>query len=529
MAFSVRSLLISESVDASCKKILEENGIKVVEKKNMTKDELLVEIKDYDGLIIRSGTKVTADVINAAKNLKIIGRAGTGVDNVDIDTSTRNGIIVMNTPNGNTISAAELTCGMIMCLARKIPQGAASMRAGNWDRKKFMGMELYGKILGIVGLGRIGKEVATRMQSFGMKTIGYDPIIPAEVATTFGVEFVSLEHLWPRSDFITVHTPLMPSTEGLLNDETFAKCKKGVKVINCARGGIIDEEALLRALESGQCGGAGLDVFVEEPPKNLCLVNHPNVIACPHLGASTYEAQERCGKDIAAQIVDMVKGSSLVGAINAQALSRAVIPETKPWIQLGEALGMVAKAFAGQVNGQTKVQVATAGMSLRNTEHCVATAVTLGLLKGDLENHVNLINASLLAKEAGLTVVTKHDDAVPGDLTNVCALEITTSSASHKFLGSIQVGIPVLLEVDGAAFKQAVPLSGNLLIYKAMEYPQVLQSVAGVLASAGIQIESYNVTTAMEGDQWCIMKTTSLLVDLNLLEPYIKLSIQLTI
>ncbi|XP_041056345.1 D-3-phosphoglycerate dehydrogenase isoform X2 [Carcharodon carcharias] len=408
MAFSVRNLLISERVDASCKKILEENGIKVVQRESMTKNELLAEIKDYDGLIIRSGTKVTADVIDTAKNLKIIGRAGTGVDNVDVEASTRNGIIVMNTPNGNTISAAEMTCAMIMCLARQIPQGVASMRGGNWERKKFMGMELFGKTLGIVGLGRIGKEVATRMQSFGMKTIGYDPIIPAEVAATFGVEFLALEHLWPQCDFITVHTPLTPSTRGLLNDETFAKCKKGVKVINCARGGIIDEEALLQAIESGQCGGAGLDVFEEEPPKNLSLVKHPNVVSCPHLGASTHEAQGRCGKDIATQIVDMVKGRSLVGVINAQALSHAMAPETKPWIQLGEALGSVAKACAGQENGKIKAQVTTLGTSLKNAGNCIATAVVVGLLKGDLENHVNLINAPLFAKEAGL--IEKQQD-----------------------------------------------------------------------------------------------------------------------
>ncbi|XP_067843612.1 D-3-phosphoglycerate dehydrogenase [Heptranchias perlo] len=529
MAFSVRKFLISESVDASCKKILEENGINVVEKKSMTKNELLAEIKDYDGLIIRSGTKVTADVINAAKNLKIIGRAGTGVDNVDIDASTRNGIIVMNTPNGNTISAAEMTCAMIMCLARQIPQGAASMRAGNWERKKFIGMELYGKTLGIVGLGRIGKEVATRMQSFGMKTIGYDPIIPAEVATTFGVEFMALEHLWPQCDFITVHTPLLPSTKGLLNDETFAKCKKGVKVINCARGGIIDEEALLRAVESGQCGGAGLDVFVEEPPKDLFLVKHPNVISCPHLGASTHEAQGRCGKDIATQIVDMVKGRSLVGVVNAQALSHAMAPETKPWIQLGEALGLVAKACAGQVNDQMKVQVTTLGTSLKNAGNCVATAVMVGLLKGDLANQVNLINASLFANEAGLAITTNHSATTAGSPTNVCALEISTSSTSHKLLGSVQAGIPVLLEFDGATFSQAVPLEGNLLIYKAVPDPQILPSVGGVLASAGIQIESYNVSAVLEGEQWCIMRITSLLVDLNPLGPYVKVPTQLTI
>uniref|UniRef100_A0A8C3AZE5 phosphoglycerate dehydrogenase n=1 Tax=Cyclopterus lumpus TaxID=8103 RepID=A0A8C3AZE5_CYCLU len=311
---SIQTVLISESVDPRCKAILEENGIRVTEKPNMKRDELMAEIKDYDGLVVRSATKVNADVISAAHNLKIIGRAGTGVDNVDVDAATKKGIIVMNTPSGNTISAAELTCALLMSLSRNVPQAAMSMKQGNWDRKKFMGAELYGKVLGIVGLGRIGKEVASRMQSFGMRTIGYDPITTPEVTAGWGVEQMSLEQLWPQCDYITVHTPLMPSTVGLLCDETFAKCKKGVKVVNCARGGIIDEAALLRALESRQCGGAGLDVFVEEPPKNRSLVEHPNVISCPHLGASTKEAQARCGEDIALQIVDMVKGKSLVGA-----------------------------------------------------------------------------------------------------------------------------------------------------------------------------------------------------------------------
>uniref|UniRef100_A0A8C5A9W8 D-3-phosphoglycerate dehydrogenase n=1 Tax=Gadus morhua TaxID=8049 RepID=A0A8C5A9W8_GADMO len=313
----IKSILISESVDPCCKKVLEENGIQVTEKLNLTKEDLISEIKNYDGLVVRSSTKVTADIINAASNLKIIGRAGTGVDNVDVDAATKHGVIVMNTPSGNTISAAELTCILITSLSRHVPQAAMSMKAGKWDRKKFMGAELFGKTLGIVGLGRIGKEVASRMQSFGMKTIGYDPITPREVTAGWGVEQMTLEELWPQCDFITVHTPLMPSTTGLLNDASFAKCKKGVRVVNCARGGIIDEDSLLRALESGQCAGAGLDVFVEEPPKNRALVDHPNVISCPHLGASTSEAQARCGQDIALQIVDMVKGKGLVGAVSA--------------------------------------------------------------------------------------------------------------------------------------------------------------------------------------------------------------------
>uniref|UniRef100_A0A8I5UKR5 D-3-phosphoglycerate dehydrogenase n=1 Tax=Pongo abelii TaxID=9601 RepID=A0A8I5UKR5_PONAB len=314
MAFAnLRKVLISDSLDPCCRKILQDGGLQVVEKQNLSKEELIAELQDCEGLIVRSATKVTADVINAAEKLQVVGRAGTGVDNVDLEAATRKGILVMNTPNGNSLSAAELTCGMIMCLARQIPQATASMKDGKWERKKFMGTELNGKTLGILGLGRIGREVATRMQSFGMKTIGYDPIISPEVSASFGVQQLPLEEIWPLCDFITVHTPLLPSTTGLLNDNTFAQCKKGVRVVNCARGGIVDEGALLRALQSGQCAGAALDVFTEEPPRDRALVDHENVISCPHLGASTKEAQSRCGEEIAVQFVDMVKGKSLTG------------------------------------------------------------------------------------------------------------------------------------------------------------------------------------------------------------------------
>uniref|UniRef100_A0A2I3GDL3 D-3-phosphoglycerate dehydrogenase n=1 Tax=Nomascus leucogenys TaxID=61853 RepID=A0A2I3GDL3_NOMLE len=229
MAFAnLRKVLISDSLDPCCRKILQDGGLQVVEKQNLSKEELIAELQDCEGLIVRSATKVTADVINAAEKLQVVGRAGTGVDNVDLEAATRKGILVMNTPNGNSLSAAELTCGMIMCLARQIPQATASMKDGKWERKKFMGTELNGKTLGILGLGRIGREVATRMQSFGMKTIGYDPIISPEVSASFGVQQLPLEEIWPLCDFITVHTPLLPSTAGLLNDNTFAQCKKGV-------------------------------------------------------------------------------------------------------------------------------------------------------------------------------------------------------------------------------------------------------------------------------------------------------------
>uniref|UniRef100_A0A3Q3MPS5 phosphoglycerate dehydrogenase n=1 Tax=Labrus bergylta TaxID=56723 RepID=A0A3Q3MPS5_9LABR len=436
---SIKTVLISESVDPRCRAILEENGIRVTEKQNMKKDDLMAEIKNYDGLVVRSATKVTADVIDAADNLKIIGRAGTGVDNVDVDAATKKGIIVMNTPSGNTISAAELTCALLMSLSRHVPQAAMSMKQGNWDRKKFMGAELYGKVLGIVGLGRIGKEVASRMQSFGMRTIGYDPITPPEVTASWGVEQMSLEQLWPLCDYITVHTPLIPSTVGLLNDKSFAKCKTGVKVVNCARGGIIDEDALLRALQTGQCGGAGLDVFVEEPPKNRSLIDHPNCISCPHLGASTQEAQARCGEDIALQIVDMVNGKKLVGAVNQS--------------------------------------------------HCAS------------------------------------DEASSG----VCKVEVMSNGCSYKASGSVQGGVPVLLELSESVFRQPVSLTGNLLFFKASANPQLLSSVAGCLASEGVEIESFSAPADRTGDLWYCVGISSLLRDLGALKPLVKDAAQLTV
>uniref|UniRef100_A0A2K6RLW7 D-3-phosphoglycerate dehydrogenase n=1 Tax=Rhinopithecus roxellana TaxID=61622 RepID=A0A2K6RLW7_RHIRO len=346
MAFAnLRKVLISDSLDPCCRKILQDGGLQVVEKQNLSKEELIAELQDCEGLIVRSATKVTADVINAAEKLQVVGRAGTGVDNVDLEAATRKGVLVMNA----SLHAAVNIRGVNV----QIPQATASMKDGKWERKKFMGTELNGKTLGILGLGRIGREVATRMQSFGMKTIGYDPIISPEVSASFGVQQLPLEEIWPLCDFITVHTPLLPSTTGLLNDNTFAQCKKGVRVVNCARGGIVDEGALLRALQSGQCAGAALDVFTEEEGRDR---------DCPHLGASTKEAQSRCGEEIAVQFVDMVKGKSLMGVVNAQALTSAFSPHTKPWIGLAEALGTLMRAWAGSPKGT--IQVITQGHHL---------------------------------------------------------------------------------------------------------------------------------------------------------------------
>ncbi|NXL89601.1 SERA dehydrogenase, partial [Alectura lathami] len=473
--------------------------------------------QDCDGLIVRSATKVSADVLEAAGRLQVVGRAGTGVDNVDVEAATRKGVLVMNTPTGNSLSAAELTCGMILCLARQIPQAAASMKEGKWDRKKYMGMELNGKTLGVLGLGRIGREVATRMQAFGMKTIGYDPIITPEASAAFGVEQLPLEQIWPRCDFITVHTPLLPSTTGLLNDSTFAKCRRGVQVVNCARGGIVDEGALLRALRSGQCGGAALDVFTQEPPKDQDLVNHPNVICCPHLGASTREAQSRCGREIAMQIVDMATGKGLAGVVNGQALSKAFAPQTKPWIVLAKALGTVLRATAKQAQGN--VQVCTLGTALKDTDSYLAPAVVSGMLAGGRQKEVTLVNALLLAQDAGLKVTATHSDTSPEPNG---LLQVALQGTLHRVVGTVQGSTPVLRELNGATFKQPAPLAGPVLIYRAKASElSTLPTLTGLLGKAEIQLQSYHRSGAVAGEQWSVVGLSAPLPDLSELKPHV--------
>ncbi|XP_066433276.1 D-3-phosphoglycerate dehydrogenase isoform X2 [Eleutherodactylus coqui] len=436
---------------------------------------------DYDGLIVRSATKVTSDVLTAGTRLKVVARAGTGVDNVDVDAATQNGIIVMNTPTGNSISAAELTCGLILSLSRQIPQAASSMKQGKWDRKKYMGSELHGKTLGILGLGRIGKEVATRMQSFQMKTIGYDPIIPPEVTAEFGVQQFSLEEIWGQCDYITVHTPLLPSTTGLVNDATFSKCKRGVQVINCARGGIIDEAALLRALESGQCGGAGLDVFTEEPPRDRALVDHPLVISLPHLGASTHEAQNRCGEEVALQIVDLVKDRALLGAVNAPALTKAFSPETKPWIRLGEALGRLFHYLLPEVRGE--IQVTTTGGALKNSGSFLCSAVAIGLLQNS-DKKVNLVNACIFAKDVGIQVTSYHSLD-----SSETALEV--SGGGLCLTGGLSGGAPCLSQIGASDFKSPVSLNGTLLLWR--DEANLLKLI-GALAAAGSRLQTLHVS-----------------------------------
>ncbi|RYH19093.1 hypothetical protein EON65_26520 [archaeon] len=286
-------ILASDSVEPVCGNVFKARGHEFVVKPGIRKDELIKIIGEYDGLVVRSGTKVTKEIIDAGRNLKIIGRAGTGVDNIDVRAATNKGILVVNTPGGNTVSTAELALSHILALARNIPQATASLKSGKWERSKYTGTELTGKVLGVVGVGKIGREVAKWCQGFGMSVVGYDPVLSEQSARNFGIEPVLVDDLLARADFITIHTPLTNETRYLLDTKNLAKCKKGVRIVNCARGGIVDENALLEALKSGQVGGAALDVLEVEPPvdSSLELRKHPNVIMTPHLGASTFDAQ----------------------------------------------------------------------------------------------------------------------------------------------------------------------------------------------------------------------------------------------
>ncbi|KAI2799099.1 hypothetical protein BLOT_014928 [Blomia tropicalis] len=315
-SIKLNSILISDPVNNAAVEILRERKLQVDVRTGLAKEQLLEIIGNYDALIVRSVTQVTKEVIDAGRNLKLIGRAGVGVDNIDVPAATAAGIVVINAPGGNTISAVELTCAMILASSRYVAQACAALKNGVWDRKSYTGNELRGKTIAIIGLGRIGREVATRMQAFEMRTIGYDPIIPAEACAKFGVQSLSLEEIWPQADYITVHTPLIPETKNLINATTLAKCKKGVRIINVARGGIVDEDALLDALQSGHVAGAGLDVYLEEPPRNTQLVQHPKVVCTPHLGASTKEAQDNVAKEIALQFLDLMEGKKVQGIVN---------------------------------------------------------------------------------------------------------------------------------------------------------------------------------------------------------------------
>ncbi|HKI79105.1 MAG TPA: phosphoglycerate dehydrogenase, partial [Ignavibacteriaceae bacterium] len=379
----MKKVLISDPVDQQCSIVLKDAGIEFDFKTGLSPEELSGIIKDYSGLIVRSETKVTPELIDKMEKMEVIGRAGTGVDNINLEAATRKGIIVMNTPGGNTISTAEHTMALILSMFRNIPQANQSLREGKWERKKYKGTELFGKTIGLIGLGKVGREVARRAKSFDVEIIGYDPILSKDVADKLGIKLSSLDGIFKESDLITVHVPLSDETKYIINSESLKKCKDGIKIINCARGGIINEIELLAALNSGKVSSAAFDVYETEPPDaSNELLNHPKVVCTPHLGASTEEAQIKVAAQIAEQVVELFSGKTPAGIINASAIAAGSNKEISEYVKLGEILGSLS---AQMLSGQLKqVNLNYSGEILHTSMNLLSTSVMKGFLSKTL-------------------------------------------------------------------------------------------------------------------------------------------------
>lgn len=462
----------------------------------LKEDELIARIGELDALIVRSQTKVTAKALAAATRLKVIGRAGVGVDNVNVEAATERGIVVMNTPGGNTISTAEHTFSLMLSLARKIPQAHASMVAGKWDRKSFEGTELCGKTLGIVGMGRIGGEVARRAIAFGMNVIAYDPYLVQSRARSLQVELADeLSGLLTRADFITVHMPLTAETKNILNAETIAKCKPGVRIINCARGGLVDEAALLAGLKSGQVGGAALDVYEKEPPaEDMAFRALPNVVLTPHLGASTAEAQESVGVEIAQAISEYLVNGIINNAVNVPNVDLRTLALIRPYLSLGEKLGRLMAQIAP--HRLETLTIRYAGKVSETETVPITRSVLKGLLSLSSEISINEVNAPKAAQNLGLVVSeTKSSDG--GEYTDLLTVEATKGDLRFEVGATLYGVFPRIVRLNGHSL-EASP-EGILMIVENKDRPGMMGWIGTLLAKHKINIGSMSLSRGKEG------------------------------
>lgn len=479
-------VLVSDALSEEGLKVFRESKELTVDVKTDLKPDALKEIiKDYDALVVRSATKVTSEIIQAAKKLKVVGRAGVGLDNVDLEAATQKGIIVMNTPAGNTISTAEHTFSMILALSRNIPQANASTKKGEWKRSKFMGVEVYGKTLGIVGFGRIGSEVAKRALSFGMKILAYDPFLSAEVAESIGVEIAELKKVLQEADYITVHTPLTDETRHMISDKEFALMKKGVRIINCARGGIIDEIALIKAIKEQKVAGAAMDVFENEPlSADNEFLKLDNVVITPHLGASTEEAQINVAIEVAEIVRDALLGRGIRNAANYPCLEAEVSKILNPYINLGEKLGM----FAAQlVEGRFQELVINySGEITKYNLSPVTMALAKGVLEPILKETVNFVNAVSLLKERGIKL-RESKSAQEGEFVNLVQLEIKTDKEVKKVFGTLSSNKqPRIVKIDDY-YLELYPI-GEMVFIRNSDKLGLIGSLGTLMGKSGINI-----------------------------------------
>jgi len=473
-------------------------GFEIIEAYGSTPAQVLELVKDVHAIAVRSETKIGRDVFAAAPLLKVVGRAGVGVDNVDVDAATEHGVVVMNTPGGNTISTAELTFTHILCCARPIAQGAASMKAGNWDRKTLSGVELLRKNIGIIGLGRIGSEVAKRAQAFGMKVLAYDPYLTPARAAAMQVESVALDALLAGSDYITVHMPLTDETHNMIDEAALAKCKKGVRIVNCARGGIVNEKALVAALKSGQVGAAGLDVFETEPlPKDSDLRSAPNIVLTPHIAASTSEAQESVGIEIAEQIADVLLHGAVRNAVNLPSMDAAAAKVVAPHLDLAAKLGTLVQQIAPKQIA--KLRVVYQGKVAELDVNAITRALQCGFLRRISGDGVNAVNAPTFIQRLGLAFeVVKSSDA--GDYTDLIEVEATGGDGSvHSARGTLigKANAPRIVGINGREVEVAA--EGQLLVLENADQPGMVGAVGTLLGKDGVNIADMSLSRLTPG------------------------------
>ena len=481
-------VLIADELSPQAVAVFKERGVDADVKTALSKDELLAIIPQYDGLAVRSATKATDKVIAAASRLKVIGRAGIGVDNIDIRAATAKGVIVMNTPFGNSITTAEHAITLMLSLARQIPAADRSTHAGKWEKSRFLGVEITGKTLGIIGCGNIGSIVAERGVGLKMRVIAYDPFLTAERAQNLGVEKVELDELFKRSDFITLHTPLIEKTRNIIDARAMAKMKKGVRIINCARGGLLDEVALKAALDSGYVAGAGLDVFAEEPAKAHPLFGYENVVCTPHLGASTVEAQENVAVQVAEQMSDYLTTGAITNALNFPSISADEAPRLRPFVKLAEQLG----SFCGQITnaGLQEIGIEYMGQVASMNTRALTSAALAGVLAHVLEG-ANMVSAPVIAKDRGI-IINESTRGQTGAFGSYMRVKVRIDGGERSVAGTVfSDGRPRLIQIDGINLE--AELGPRMLLTQNSDKPGYIGALGSIMGAAGVNIASFSL------------------------------------
>ncbi|MBM3569594.1 MAG: phosphoglycerate dehydrogenase [Alphaproteobacteria bacterium] len=490
-------VLISDELSPRAVEIFAERGVAVDNRPGLKADALLQFVGDYDGLAIRSATKVTAEVLTAGRKLRVVGRAGIGVDNVDLPAASQRGVVVMNTPYGNAITTAEHAIALMLALARQIPQANASTQAGKWEKTRFMGVELDGKTLGVIGCGNVGSIVVDRAIGLKMRVLVYDPFLASERAAAMGARKAELDELLAKADFVTLHTPMTEQTKGMIDARAIAKMRDGARIVNCARGGLVVEADLRAALDSGKLAGAALDVFSEEPARANALFGHPNVICTPHLGASTVEAQEKVAAQIAEQMADYLLTGAVTNALNMPSVTREEAPKLAPYMKLAEQLGR----FAGQITKSDlrSVSIEYEGHVASLNTRPVTAAALLGLLAPSMDS-VNMVNAPVVAKARGITVAETKVEGGSGDYQTLIRLRWSSERGARVIAGTLFANQrPRIVHLDGIDIETET--APHMLLVQNQDKPGMVGALGTLLGDAGINIATFQLGRTAPGGQ----------------------------